>query len=93
MVIPPVSPQTVTQSHKGLSPSLVFIASWLLSLPWAVVHGPVDPMWVVFQALGAAVIPALVGWAVLWRTRGNLQAGLVGSVVAAGVVLAWAVWG
>jgi hypothetical protein len=70
----------------------VFLVSWAVSVPWAVVHGPVSPEWVVFQALGAGVIPAMAGWGTLWRTKGNLKGAVWGSVWAAVVLLLLQVW-
>jgi hypothetical protein len=78
-------------AHRHPYP-LVFLLSWVLSVPWALLHGPVDPKWVASQALGAAVIPVVAGWATLWRTGGRLKAGLWGAGWAAAVLLLAAVW-
>jgi hypothetical protein len=88
------SPITVGQSHGPVfrPAAAVFAASWLLSVPWAVIHGPVELKWVVAQALGASVIPTVAGWLTLWRTRGDLKAGLVASAGAVIVLLVAAVW-
>jgi hypothetical protein len=73
----------MAQDHPYLA---VLVFAWVVSIPWAVVHGPVALEWVVFQALGAAVIPSVAGWVTLWRTGGRLKAGLWGAGWAAAVV-------
>jgi hypothetical protein len=72
--------------------AMVSGVAWVSSVPWAVIRGPVDLQWVVFQALGAGVIPAVAGWGTLWRTRGNLRAAVWGTLLASVVVLACLVW-
>jgi hypothetical protein len=71
---------------------VVAALAWLVSLPWAVVHGPVDLQWVLAQALGAAVIPMVAGWVALWRARGGLRGAVWAVMGSAGLLLALEVW-
>jgi hypothetical protein len=71
---------------KLRSPFIVFLLSWVVSVPFAFLHGPLDLRWVAAQALGAGVIPMIVGWWSLWRHNGSLKAGIIGASWAAGVL-------
>jgi hypothetical protein len=77
-------PQRVRDNDTRSHSALVFALAWVSSVPWALLHGPVGLQWVVFQALGAAIIPAVAGWWSLWRRKGDLRGALW---VTEGVVL------
>lgn len=66
--------------------------AWASSVPWAVIHGPLELKWVVFQALGAAVFPLVAGWVTLWRSKGDVRMAVWGTLFASAVVLACLVW-
>jgi hypothetical protein len=76
----------------GWSIALVAGVAWLVSLPWAVLHGPIGFQWVVSQALGAGIIPAVAGWLSLWRRKGDLRGAVWVTVAAAALLLALEVW-
>lgn len=69
------------------SPLLVLLLAWVVSIPWALLHGPLDPQWVIAGALGAGVIPMIVGWWSLWRNRGSRRAAVIGTLWAAALLL------
>jgi hypothetical protein len=59
---------------------LIYALAWAGLLPWAALTSPPEFLWVVFRAVGGALPAAIVGWAILWRTKGFHKA-------AVGVVL------
>jgi hypothetical protein len=85
-------PRRVRDNSTWSSILVVAGVAAVVSIPWAVVHGPVELKWVLAQALGVAVIPAAAGWVTLWQTKGDRGAALRVVVGVAAVLLGTDVW-
>lgn len=83
----------IVRGNGHLPPwAVIPLVAWSTSLPWAILHGPVSPLWVVSQALGAGIIPAAVGGVGLWARHGDVKGAVRVTVGASALLLACLIW-